>query len=83
MPARRTDPLERSVASLSESVDRLEGVVAQFDSAMQAFSTTTRDFTEFNAHLKDNVQRMSLSFGDLSDTLKTQIVALKRGGNGL
>ncbi|MGO8999879.1 MAG: hypothetical protein ACLQVI_41665 [Polyangiaceae bacterium] len=71
--------LERSVASLSESVDRLDGVVARFDLALQAFSTSTRDFTEFNAHLKDNVQRMSLSFVDLSDTLKTQIVALRRG----
>ena len=74
-----TPALERSVASLSESVDRLEGVVARFDLAMHAFSTSTRDFTEFNAHLKDNVQRMSLSFADLSDTLKTQIAALKRG----
>jgi hypothetical protein len=74
-----TGALERSVASLGKSVDRLEEVVARFDSALQAFSTSTRDFTEFNAHLKDNVQRMSLSFGDLSDTLKTQVTALKRG----
>ena len=47
--------------------------------ALATFSASTRDFTEFNAHLKDNVQRMSLSFGDLSDTLKSQVVALKHG----
>jgi hypothetical protein len=75
---RRGEALEQSVANLGDSVARLEGVVARFDSALQVFSTSTRDFTEFNLHLKDNIQRMSLSFGDLSDTLKTQIVALKR-----
>ena len=74
----RTDGLDRSVAAFDDAVGRLETVVARFESALHAFSGSTRDFTEFNAHLKDNVQRMSLSFGDLGDTLKTQIRALKR-----
>ena len=60
---------------VSDSLD--DAVVARFDSALQAFSTSARDFSEFNAHLKDNVQRMSLSFGDLSDTIKGQVVALR------
>jgi methyl-accepting chemotaxis protein len=77
-PGSRDQALERCALSFEHSVERLEGVVARFDSALQAFSTSTRDFSEFNAHLKDNVQRMSLSFGDLNDSLKTQIVALKR-----
>ncbi len=76
--APRTDGLDRTVAAFDDAVGRLESVVARFDSALHAFSTSTRDFTEFNAHLKDNVQRMSLSFGDLGDTLKTQLRALKR-----
>ncbi len=71
--------LGRTLETFAESVERLEAVVARFDAALQSFSTSTRDFTEFNAHLKDNVQRMSLSFGDLSDTLKHQVVVLKRG----
>jgi hypothetical protein len=75
-------PAERAVAGFGDTVSRLEAVVARFDAALQAFSTSTRDFSEFNAHLKDNVQRMSLSFGDLSDTLKTQIVAMKNGRQG-
>jgi hypothetical protein len=66
-----------AAAGFGESVERLEAAVAHFESALQTFSTTTRDFTEFNAHLKDNVQRMSLSFGDLSDTIKGQVVALR------
>jgi hypothetical protein len=73
------DDLGRAVAGFEASVERLGAVVARFESAMSSFSTNTRDFTEFNAHLKDNVQRMSVSFGDLSDTFKTQVLALKRG----
>ncbi len=74
---RSGEALERSVTRFGESVERLDAVVARFDSALQTFSTSTRDFTEFNAHLKDNVQRMSLCFGDLSETLKAQSSAIK------
>ncbi len=72
-----SDKLERIVADFGRSVQRLEASVAGFDSALQNFAATTRDFREFNLHLKDNVQRMSLSFGDFSETLKHQIGTLK------
>jgi methyl-accepting chemotaxis protein len=78
----RTEPLERIVSSFSASVGRLESAVADFDTALQRFATNTRDFSEFNRHLKDNVQRMSLSFGDFSEALKTEIGALKTGHRG-
>jgi hypothetical protein len=70
-------PRRASSPGLGESVARLEGAVAQFESALQAFAGSTREFREFNAHLKDNIQRMSLSFGDFSEALKNQIVALR------
>jgi len=79
LPGGRADRLERTVATFAASVERLESAAERFESSLHAFSTSTRDFSEFNAHLKDNVQRMSLSFGDLTDALKTQVVALKRG----
>jgi hypothetical protein len=69
--------MERVVAGFSASVDQLHHTVAQFDAALANFSATTRDFREFNLHLKDNVQRMSLSFGDLSETLRDHVSALK------
>ena len=62
------------MAEFGASVERLESVVERFEQALSTFATSTRDFTEFNAHLKDNVQRMSLSFGDLSETIKSQVV---------
>jgi hypothetical protein len=68
-----------AVQRFGQSVDRLEAVVARFEVALQGFSATTRDFREFNLHLKDNVQRMSLTFGDLSETLKDHVRALRAG----
>jgi hypothetical protein len=67
---------------LGDSMARLEGAVAGFEAALQKFATTTGDFHEFNAHLKDNVQRMSLAFADLSTTLKTQIAPLRPAPKG-
>jgi hypothetical protein len=70
--------LAQILGAFGESVAQLHGTVARFDSALQTFADTTRDFREFNLHLKDNVQRMSLSFADLSEVLKAQ--ATQRGG---
>jgi hypothetical protein len=64
------------LAGFGESVSRLEGAVVSFESALSGFASSTRDFREFNHHLKDNIQRMSLSFGDLSDSLKQQALAV-------
>ena len=75
----RPEALVHVVEGFSQSVLRLENAVADFDAALQRFATSTRDFREFNLHLKDNVQRMSLSFGDFSEALKTEIGALKGG----
>ncbi|MEO8180905.1 MAG: hypothetical protein ABI895_18890 [Deltaproteobacteria bacterium] len=58
--------------NFAQSVTQLDGTVTRFESALQSFASTTRDFREFNLHLKDNVQRMSLSFADLSEVLKAQ-----------
>jgi len=68
--------LEGAVHGFSDSVARLEGAVASFEQALSTFSSSTRDFREFNHHLKDNIQRMSLSFGDLSDSLRQQATAI-------
>ena len=59
------------VENFGQSVSALENAVALFDAALKEFSNNTRDFQEFNLHLKDNIQRMSLSFADFSDSMKT------------
>jgi hypothetical protein len=60
------------LAGFDQSIIRLNTAVSTFEAALQQFASTTGDFHEFNAHLKDNVQRLSLAFGDLSTTLKSQ-----------
>jgi hypothetical protein len=68
----------RDARGIGTSVSQLQQAVGQFDASLQSFAVSTRDFREFNAHLKDNVQRLSLSFADLSDTLNNHIAALQR-----
>lgn len=70
--------LQQMERGLSASVSQLHAAVGQFEAALSAFSTTTRDFREFNLHLKDNVQRLSLSFADLSNTLSAHMAELSR-----
>jgi hypothetical protein len=69
--------IDGTVAGFGESVARLEDAVARFEASLQAFAGSAREFREFNSHLKDNIQRMSLSFGDFSEALRSQIVALR------
>jgi hypothetical protein len=70
--------LQQMERGLSASVSQLHAAVGQFEAALSAFSTTTRDFREFNLHLKDNVQRLSLSFADLSNALSAHMAELSR-----
>jgi hypothetical protein len=72
-----TGRLEQMVDRFGQSVDQLERVVAHFDAALQTLANNTRDFREFNLHLKDNIQRMSLSFGDLSEALRDKAGAVR------
>ena len=67
---RAADSSGVAAAELVHSVAELDGVVTRFDAALRSFGESTREFREFNLHLKDNIQRMSLSFADLSETLK-------------
>src|SRR5688572_19028839 len=69
--------LAQIVADFGAQVAGLESCVMQFGSALQTFAGTTRDFREFNLHLKDNVQRMSLSFADVSEAVKHHVHALR------
>ncbi len=67
------------LAGFGPAIALLDGAVARFEGALQSFATTTKDFHDFNTHLKDNVQRLSLTFADMSDSLKTQLVTFGSG----
>lgn len=71
--------LGQIVSDFGAAVAGLETAVMQFGAALQTFAGTTRDFKEFNLHLKDNVQRMSLSFADVSESVKHHVHTLQHG----
>lgn len=64
--------MAKTASSLGTTVDK-------FDASLNGFSTNVRDFSEFNHHLKTNIQRMSLSFNDLSEEFKNNAEILARG----
>jgi hypothetical protein len=72
-----SEQLAQVVSDFGNAVAGLEGAVSQFGTALQTFAGTTRDFREFNLHLKDNVQRMSLSFADVSEAVKHHVHSLR------
>jgi len=61
--ASATSGMEQFSESLLKSVDK-------FDKSLNVFAENTRDFSEFNHHLKTNIQRMNVSFNDFSEELK-------------
>lgn len=61
--------LDQVVTGFGHSVAHLHEAVSRFEYALQTFAENTRDFGEFNLHLKDNIQRMSLAFSDLRSAL--------------
>lgn len=72
---------EHALAAFGQSVGRLDAMIGRFESALGNFASSSRDFREFNHHLKDNIQRMSLSFGDLSQALARE-AELRRPRDG-
>jgi hypothetical protein len=70
---------ETDLTGFGPAIALLDSAVARFESALQGFATSTKDFSDFNAHLKDNVQRLSLTFADMRDSLKTQLVTFGSG----
>lgn len=61
--ASATSGIEQFSESLLRSVEK-------FDKSLSVFAENTRDFSEFNHHLKTNIQRMNVSFNDFTDELK-------------
>lgn len=70
--ARATEQFAQAVGVLQHSIQR-------FEQALDRFSGNTRDFHEFNAHLKDNIARMSVSFADLSSSMAERAGRLPGG----
>ena len=64
--------LERAMETFQGGLGQLERSVAHLEGTLAAFSNSTRDFGEFNVHLRDNIARMSLAFSDMARAIDTK-----------
>ncbi len=71
-PAKGSEATLQATEQFDRAVNALEGSIVRFEGALNRFAENTRDFHEFNAHLKDNIARMSVSFADVAGALKNQ-----------
>jgi hypothetical protein len=80
--------LSTSSTKMAESAEIIKESIDKFDKSLDKFNDNVRDFSEFNHHLRTNIERMSVSFDDLTDSLKNQtnhnnIISLTRSINKL
>ncbi len=67
-----------AASSIEEFSGSLEKSVDRFDKSLQTFAENTRDFSEFNHHLKTNIQRMNVTFDDFTEELKGSTEGLSK-----
>jgi len=62
--------LTNSSVKMAESAEIIKDSIDKFDISLDKFNDNVRDFSEFNHHLKTNIERMSIAFEDLTENLK-------------
>ncbi len=63
-------PLTAATSEIGNASDQLLKSIALFDRSLNNFRENTRDFAEFNHHLRTNIDRMNVGFADLTEALK-------------
>lgn len=75
-----TDKLSDATSDMVLTAESVKSSVVRFDHSLNQFSDNIRDFTEFNHHLRSNIQRLSLGFDDLSDEIEKNVSEIKESG---
>lgn len=63
---------------MQEASQALLASVKSFEGALDRFTDNTRDFSEFNHHLRTNIDRMNVNFADLSDNFKITAQSIRK-----
>lgn len=61
------------------TAEALQNSVVKFDGALNRFSDNTRDFSEFNHHLKSNIQRLGVALDDFSEDVNSNVKIMSEG----
>lgn len=64
--------------SMTTTSTSLSKSIAQFEKSLQTFNENTRDFSEFNHHLRTNIDRMNVGFADLTEDIKKHNSNIKK-----
>jgi len=74
-----TTQLAEATGDMVLTAESIKTSVVRFDHSLNQFSENVRDFTEFNHHLRTNIQRLSVTFDDLNDEMDKNIADMKAG----
>lgn len=55
---------------MASTAEAIKGSLELFGDSVENFSENTRDFAEFNHHLRTNIERMSVTFADFTEEIK-------------
>lgn len=77
------DKLSRVVMEVNLSSKTLDGTVEKFDTALKNFAENIKDFTEFNANLRNNIERMDVSFIKVTEALTDTSKIIVENYNGI
>ena len=78
-----TDTIDNSAEAIQMLTGNLKESVDKFDKSLNTFAENTRDLGEFNYHLRENVQRMSLAFSDFTSSLEPKTKVITDGNREL
>jgi methyl-accepting chemotaxis protein len=74
-----TQQLSVATSDMVLTAESVKSSVVRFDQSLNQFSENIRDFTEFNHHLRSNIQRLSLGFDNFTEEMDKNVDALKDG----
>lgn len=74
-----THKLGEATGDMVLTAESVKSSVVRFDHSLNQFSENIRDFTEFNHHLRTNIQRLSVGFDNFTDEMEKNVGDLKEG----
>lgn len=77
------DKLSRVVMEVNLSSKVLDSTVEKFDQSLQNFAGNIKDFTEFNNNLRNNIEKMDVSFIKVTEALADTSKVVVENYNGI
>lgn len=71
--------LAEATGDMVLTAESIKSSVVRFDHSLNQFSENIRDFTEFNHHLRSNIQRLSVTFDDINNEMDKSLTEMKSG----